>query len=485
MKDAHGGAFAAHVATGSGFLASCAWRIKPGRWRQAYLVALVTLSTFLSARPLAAEVRLVPMRPIDRPYPALDWCQIQDWLSFDAPRCTTFVDFAVKLTRPAGGTFGVVGIDDVLVMRSSDMLSSPVCTRCPNVTDANGLPIYHTWCYSCDGTPILDEDFGGDWFANGWRMGPGASVASVAGSRALRFAASSGVPAAPCDTARARLILTGLQPGQQYTVTAWWSVESPQPGTPLFYWGVSKPSACAASSEGMPTEVSAPAPAQSPTSNNGWPDLPTACQSCSIQVTNSYTGSILMWVGPDSYSMSPGETRRFPVSGPTPLCVYNCIWGGNDWTCSSPCLQETCPGATYAIQRDGLPEGLTIVRTGAPPALAGTCWATPYQCGAQVNAERPERLDDRVVLRARGNPLRSGGVALDYSLAAPGRVRLSILDVAGAVVATLVEGEHLAGTHTARWDGRRASGSRATAAIYYAVLQAGGERRTVSLVMLE
>lgn len=60
------------------------------------LVLLAAVVCCVGSGPVAAAERsLVPMRPIDRPYPAIDWCQIQDLVYFQAPGCTVFVDFAV------------------------------------------------------------------------------------------------------------------------------------------------------------------------------------------------------------------------------------------------------------------------------------------------------------------------------------------------------------------------------------------------------
>ncbi len=443
----------------------------------------VAIALFVGAVSARAERTLVPMRPIDRPYPAIDWCQMQDPLYFFAPGCTVFVDLAVKLTSSTGTSYGVIGIDDILVQRYGDLRSNPVCTRCPNVTDANGNPLYHNWCYSSGGTPVLDEDFAGDWFADGWRTGPGASVAFVNGSRCLRFAASTAVSAAPCDTARARLILTGLTAGAQYVVTGWWSVESPYPGHPPFFWGVSAPSACGSS---MPTDVSstrrsAPIASEFPAV---WPDLPVACRACTISVTNAYSGSVLVSVGANSSTIPAGQTQRFQVPSPTSLCVWNCVWTGSDWACSWPCLQQACPGAGYTIQRDGPPEQLTIVRSTNAPALSGVCWATPFQCGAQVDVERRESAAT-LLLQPAANPARVGApIRFQFALPVQGPVRLRVLDVAGATVATVLDADLSPGPRQATWDTRGADGRVVRPGVYFAVLEAARQRRSTSVVLL-
>ena len=192
---------------------------------------------------IADEIVVLPPRPIDRKFPAVTWCQIQEIYYFEATSCTTFVDFGVKLTGPDGQSFGLVAIDDVLVTRN--LLQNPECTICPYNTHPDGSPWFHNWCYTSNGAPALEEDFSSSDWTTRWILGPGASVGFVNGSQALRFQPGAGVPSAPCDTARARLVLTGLAPGFQYSVTAWWSVQSPAPGVPFFGVGFSRPAICA------------------------------------------------------------------------------------------------------------------------------------------------------------------------------------------------------------------------------------------------
>lgn len=65
---------------------------------------------------------------------------------------------------------------------------------------------------------------------------------------------------------------------------------------------------------------------------------------------------------------------------------------------------------------------------------------------------------------------------LRFRLPSAGRVRLTLLDAAGRRVATLAEGWHEAGPHSALWDGRDSGGRQMPNGVYLAVLEAGGER---------
>ena len=56
----------------------------------------------------------------------------------------------------------------------------------------------------------------------------------------------------------------------------------------------------------------------------------------------------------------------------------------------------------------------------------------------------------------RPNP--SGGlVAVSWCLPSPARVHLEVVDIAGRVVARLVDQDHAAGVHVSVWDARRAA----------------------------
>jgi flagellar hook assembly protein FlgD len=63
-------------------------------------------------------------------------------------------------------------------------------------------------------------------------------------------------------------------------------------------------------------------------------------------------------------------------------------------------------------------------------------------------------------------------------------VRLEIVDVAGRQVRTLVDGVRPAGSGSARWDGRDASGAPAASGVYFARLTAGRETQVRRIVLM-
>ncbi len=60
---------------------------------------------------------------------------------------------------------------------------------------------------------------------------------------------------------------------------------------------------------------------------------------------------------------------------------------------------------------------------------------------------------------------------------------LTVYDVDGRRVATLVDGSLGAGVQSARWDGLSASGSRVPAGVYLARLEEGGRNAAAKLVV--
>jgi hypothetical protein len=84
---------------------------------------------------------------------------------------------------------------------------------------------------------------------------------------------------------------------------------------------------------------------------------------------------------------------------------------------------------------------------------------------------------------ARPNPFVTG-TQLAYSLPAAGPVRLSVHDVSGRCVATLVDGTQPAGAHVVRWDARGTGGGVLPPGAYFARLQAAGREEVRRLVLL-
>jgi hypothetical protein len=74
---------------------------------------------------------------------------------------------------------------------------------------------------------------------------------------------------------------------------------------------------------------------------------------------------------------------------------------------------------------------------------------------------------------------------ITYSLRETGSVRLSIYDVQGRLIKTLVNDEQEAGEHQAIWNGRDGNGVKAGSGVYFVKLISAGQSQTRKIVMLK
>jgi flagellar hook assembly protein FlgD len=67
---------------------------------------------------------------------------------------------------------------------------------------------------------------------------------------------------------------------------------------------------------------------------------------------------------------------------------------------------------------------------------------------------------------------------IHYNLPEAGFAKLTIFDVTGRVVTTLVEQVSAAGTYSVSWDGRDESGAKVASGVYFANLETSKEAVT-------
>jgi hypothetical protein len=82
------------------------------------------------------------------------------------------------------------------------------------------------------------------------------------------------------------------------------------------------------------------------------------------------------------------------------------------------------------------------------------------------------------------NPFRST-VSFTYRLASPGPARLSVYDLSGKHVRTLVSGVAGAGAHGVRWDGKDAQGRAVPAGVYFVDFRSDDHRASRRVVKLK
>jgi flagellar hook assembly protein FlgD len=90
---------------------------------------------------------------------------------------------------------------------------------------------------------------------------------------------------------------------------------------------------------------------------------------------------------------------------------------------------------------------------------------------------------DALSLRAEPNPF-AQSTRLSFALPSRGTVRVTVLDVSGRAIRTLVDGEMDAGRGSVEWDGRDESGNTATSGVYFFRIESAGNMRTVKGTLL-
>jgi len=71
-----------------------------------------------------------------------------------------------------------------------------------------------------------------------------------------------------------------------------------------------------------------------------------------------------------------------------------------------------------------------------------------------------------------------------YDLAEAGAVRLSLYNVSGQLIRTLVDGERAAGSYSVTWDGRNDAGRDVASGIYLSRMEVGGFSAVRKLVLV-
>lgn len=171
---------------------------------------------------------------------------------------------------------------------------------------------------------------------------------------------------------------------------------------------------------------------------------------------------------------------------------------GNDWTASQSAGYVTWSTDDYATDPDANSlefQSMFNFRFDADaPPVASSATGVPFQVGPSgsfsvdtqapsappaVGIALPETARDGIVLATNEpNPF-SHGTSVSFSLPAPQVVRLSVHDVTGREVRTLLNGAAGAGVTRRNWDGRDSSGLDVASGVYFFRLETAEGSRSV------
>jgi hypothetical protein len=139
------------------------------------------------------------------------------------------------------------------------------------------------------------------------------------------------------------------------------------------------------------------------------------------------------------------------------------------------------------VQRTDVPvvvqDGRLTVTLGGIGNLTRTKLASLEVYSGDVVSDAATAPPAIVGLEAHPNPF-NPTTRIHYELRAPASIRLTVLDVAGRLVASLVDGTRPAGRHTLVWHAAGRDGTPLPSGVYVARLEAGGRTRTAKMVLL-
>jgi len=138
------------------------------------------------------------------------------------------------------------------------------------------------------------------------------------------------------------------------------------------------------------------------------------------------------------------------------------------------------PGASYRFIDTAITPGLTyFYRLEALDRTGNREFFGPVS--ARI---KPENSTQPVLGLAFPNPLHEGVSTIPFTLAAPGEVRIRVLDLEGREIRVLLDKALEAGEQSVNWDGRSQAGENVSAGIYLYELETPGLKATRKLVRL-
>jgi len=167
----------------------------------------------------------------------------------------------------------------------------------------------------------------------------------------------------------------------------------------------------------------------------------------------------------------------FTASGGTTVQRF-AIWDGATWVDVASGVDDVVLAMASWNGNLHLGGGFNLA---TDPVTISPYWILqPSTCYVGVSHEP---VAQGLMLASRTNPM-IRRAALQYSIPASGHARLTIDDVAGRVIRTLVNGWTEAGPHAVNWDGRSEASRASPPGVYFARLECDGLTRTCRLVLL-
>ncbi|HET6350158.1 MAG TPA: FlgD immunoglobulin-like domain containing protein [Candidatus Krumholzibacteria bacterium] len=235
-----------------------------------------------------------------------------------------------------------------------------------------------------------------------------------------------------------------------------------------------------------------------------FPDLLGTTTSTSFQTTNLYSG-IYPWfiIANDGHWSVTGPMWTLAISGgglPVAFQSFDAVQAGASVEIRWELSLDGAPASYRLFRGEGTGARIEITRGDVGDAKGryvddsvqpGKTYA--YQLLVQDSKGDDYRSTVATVAMAAleltlhqniPNPF-NPQTTIRYDLPSPEHVRLSIFEVSGRLVRTLVDEDQGGGAHEVVWTGRDDNGRAASSGVYFYVLEAGKQRLTRKLVLLK
>jgi hypothetical protein len=203
-----------------------------------------------------------------------------------------------------------------------------------------------------------------------------------------------------------------------------------------------------------------------------------------ISFTPSQPGYLMMGEVPGQATIAYPSGSALPSSGDVWLATIRCRLTTADtgYVYIAPTQNCSCdpPAPCYVAEAD-------ISEIIPMNISSGSETAPVFRLVPDVSTDAPDTPAASVFTLGQNypNPF-NPSTTISFQLAAQEQVSLSVFDVAGRRIRSLVSGEVLgAGPHTAVWNGRNDQGSPVASGVYYYRLQAGTFSETKAMVLLK
>ncbi len=177
----------------------------------------------------------------------------------------------------------------------------------------------------------------------------------------------------------------------------------------------------------------------------------------------------------------PGKTYHIRIGGDIPASLYD-VWvtppGGSEMLLANDYTFRTAQIGVDSLRNVGIFYSTTI----GPAMISNIKVAKEYNTG--VKADAPAQITDFELLQNYPNPF-NPTTAITYSLSEAGLVRLTVYNVLGQKIRTLVDKMQLAGSHTITWDGSDMNGRAVAGGVYFYEINAGTFKQVKKMLYLK